>query len=88
MELNKQISQHNYYLFLWHAVFLALAINFTDVDTIIPAMMLDAGGVLPVIFPFLGGWIITEFGFTKFFVLFMLIIFSSFYFICKIDCQK
>ena len=44
MELNKQISKHNYYAFLWHAVFLALAINFMDVDTIIPAMMVDAGG--------------------------------------------
>lgn len=44
MKLNKQISKHNYFAFLWHAVFLALAINFTDVDTIIPAMMVDAGG--------------------------------------------
>lgn len=47
-----------------------------------------AGGILPVLFPFLGGWIITAFGFTQFFVLFILIIFSSFYFIYKIDCQK
>jgi hypothetical protein len=47
-----------------------------------------AGGVVPVIFPFLGGWIITAFGFTQFFILFMLIIFSSFYFIYKIDCKK
>ncbi len=44
MELNKQISKNNYYSFLWHAVFLALAINFMDVDTIIPAMVVDAGG--------------------------------------------
>lgn len=44
MKLNKQISKHNYYSFLWHAVFLALAINFMDVDTIIPSMMVDAGG--------------------------------------------
>ncbi|MFO7891046.1 MAG: MFS transporter [bacterium] len=44
MELNKAISRHNYYAFLWHAVFLALAKNFMDVDTIIPAMMVDAGG--------------------------------------------
>lgn len=44
MELNEQISKHNYYSFLWHAVFLALAKNFMDVDTIIPAMMVDAGG--------------------------------------------
>jgi MFS family permease len=44
VELNAQISKHNYYAFLWHAVFLALAKNFMDVDTIIPAMMVDAGG--------------------------------------------
>jgi len=44
VELNKQISKQNYYSFLWHAVFLALATNFMDVDTIIPAMMVDAGG--------------------------------------------
>jgi len=44
MELKEQISRHNYYSFLWHAVFLALAVNFMDMDTIIPAMMLDAGG--------------------------------------------
>ena len=43
MKLNKQTSKHNYYAFLWHAVFLALAINFMDVNTIIPVMMLDAG---------------------------------------------
>jgi len=47
-----------------------------------------AGGILPVLFPFLGGWIITSFGFTHFFILFIIIIFSSFYFIYKIDCQK
>lgn len=44
MELNKQISKRNYYSFLWHAVFLALAKNFMDADIIIPAMMVDAGG--------------------------------------------
>ena len=44
MELNKHISKRNYYSFLWHAVFLALAKNFMDVDIIIPAMMVDAGG--------------------------------------------
>jgi len=29
---------------LWHAVFLALASNFMDVDTIIPSMLIKAGG--------------------------------------------
>jgi MFS family permease len=43
VELNKQTSKHNYYAFLWHAVFLALAVNFMDMDTIIPSIMVDAG---------------------------------------------
>jgi len=47
-----------------------------------------AGSIIPSIFSFIGGWIITEFGFTLFFVLFILIIFLSFYFIYKIDCKK
>ncbi|MCK4446572.1 MAG: MFS transporter, partial [Candidatus Marinimicrobia bacterium] len=47
-----------------------------------------AGGILPVIFPFLGGWIITEFGFNLFFILFIAVILMSFYFIYKIDCKK
>jgi len=47
-----------------------------------------AGGIVPVIFPFLSGWIITVFGFTQFFILFMLIIFSSLYFIYRIECKK
>lgn len=47
-----------------------------------------AGSILPVIFPFLGGWIISEFGFTLFFILFILIILLSFHFIHKMDCKK
>ncbi len=44
MTLNKQISNNNFFAFVWHSVFLALANNFMDVDTVIPAMILDAGG--------------------------------------------
>ena len=44
MNLTDKVSKNNYYSFLWHAVFLALAQNFMDIDTIIPAMMIDAGG--------------------------------------------
>ncbi len=29
---------------MWHAIFLALATNFMDVDTIIPAMLIKSGG--------------------------------------------
>ncbi|MBN1821629.1 MAG: MFS transporter [Prolixibacteraceae bacterium] len=44
MILPKKISTHNFYAFLWHAGFLALAKNFIDVDTIIPAMIIESGG--------------------------------------------
>ncbi len=44
MTLTKQISNHNFYSFLWHATFLAFAKNFMDVDTVIPAMLVESGG--------------------------------------------
>jgi len=44
VKLTSSISKRNYSSFLWHAGFLAFATNFIDVDTIIPAMMADAGG--------------------------------------------
>ncbi|MBN2278957.1 MAG: MFS transporter [Candidatus Marinimicrobia bacterium] len=44
MTLNVPISNHNFFAFLWHALFLALANNFMDIDTVLPAMLLDAGG--------------------------------------------
>lgn len=44
MELSTDVSRHNYYAFIWHTSFLALAMNFMDVDTVIPAMLIEAGG--------------------------------------------
>lgn len=44
MTLPREISNHNFYAFLWHAGFLALAQNFMDVDTVIPAMLIESGG--------------------------------------------
>ena len=44
MELTKKISTRNFNSFLWHATFLAFAKNFMDVDTIIPAMLVESGG--------------------------------------------
>ena len=44
MKLTEEVSKNNYYSFLWHATFLALAQNFMDINTIIPAMVIDAGG--------------------------------------------
>ncbi len=44
MELSRQSSQRNFYAFLWHASLLAFAKNFMDVDTILPAMLIESGG--------------------------------------------
>ena len=44
MKLTHKISKQNFYSLLWHAGFLAFAKVFMDVDTIIPAMLVDAGG--------------------------------------------
>jgi len=44
MKLTSAISKRNFYSLLWHAGFLAFAQSFMDVDTVIPAMLVDAGG--------------------------------------------
>lgn len=42
--LSEKRSKHNFKSFLWHAIFLALASNFMDIDTVIPAMLIQSGG--------------------------------------------
>ena len=37
-------SKHNFRALLWHGIFLSLASNFMDVDTVIPSMIINAGG--------------------------------------------
>ncbi|MBW2631971.1 MAG: MFS transporter [Deltaproteobacteria bacterium] len=49
--------------------------------------IVGAGSVLPVIFPLASSWVINQFGFSMFFILFMFIISFSFYFIFKLDCR-
>lgn len=44
MTVPANISLHNFRAFLWHAGFLAFAQNFMDVDTVVPAMVTEAGG--------------------------------------------
>ncbi len=44
MSLSRTTSKHNYRSFLFHAAFLAFAQNFIDIDTVIPSMIVDAGG--------------------------------------------
>jgi len=43
MILTRKISNHNFYAFLWHAGFLAFAKKFMDVDTVLPAMIIESG---------------------------------------------
>jgi len=44
MQISSKRSRINFRSFLWHAVFLAIATNFMDVDTIIPSMLIKVGG--------------------------------------------
>lgn len=44
MTNNNNESNRNFKAFIWHAAFLALASNFMDVDTVIPAMLITVGG--------------------------------------------
>ena len=46
-----------------------------------------AGNILPAIFPLLGGWIIKQYGFQPFFILYILAIASSVFFIVKLKCK-
>jgi len=46
------------------------------------------GNILPAVFALSGGWIIKQFGFQPFFIIFMLIVLSSLFFIYKIKCKK
>lgn len=43
-KLTPALSKKNFRSFLWHAGFLALAQSFLDIDTIVPAMLIEAGG--------------------------------------------
>ena len=47
-----------------------------------------AGNIVPTLFPLLGGWIIHQYGFEAFFVVFVAVILSSIYFIYRIDCRR
>ncbi len=44
MQISAKRSKINFRSFLWHTIFLALASNFMDVNTIIPSMLVKAGG--------------------------------------------
>lgn len=44
MTVDARVSSNNFKAFLWHTAFLALASNFMDVDTVLPAMLIESGG--------------------------------------------
>lgn len=44
MTLSAETSRSNFFAFLWHACFLAFAKNFMDIDTVVPSMLIEAGG--------------------------------------------
>lgn len=46
-----------------------------------------AGNILPALFPLVGGSLINAFGYPSFFLLFVLVILASIFFIFKIDCK-
>ncbi len=37
-------ASRNYFAFLWHAIFLSITVTFTEVNSVIPAMILEVGG--------------------------------------------
>jgi len=43
MSIEKRASSRNYKAFIWHGLFLALASNFMDVNTVIPSMLIKVG---------------------------------------------
>jgi len=47
-----------------------------------------AGNILPTLFPILAGWIIKAYGFNIFFIIFMVVVTSSLFFIYKLHCTK
>jgi len=47
-----------------------------------------AGNVIPAIFPLMAGYLIKTFGFQNFFLLYIVIIFFSIFFIYKLNCKK
>jgi MFS family permease len=42
--LTEENSKNNFIAFIWHGIFLSLASNFMDIHTIIPSMLIKAGG--------------------------------------------
>ena len=39
-----KITNRNYYAFQWHAIFFALTVTFTEINTVLPALIVKVGG--------------------------------------------
>jgi MFS family permease len=46
-----------------------------------------AGNILPTLFPISAGWIIKAYGFNIFFIIFMVVVASSLFFIYELHCK-
>ncbi len=42
--MNQDNSQHNFRAFVWHAAWLGFTITFTEVNTVLPGLVVEAGG--------------------------------------------
>ena len=60
----------------------------TNENRAIYAGLSGAGNIIPTLFPIAGGWLISVYGFTTFFIAFGSIILLSFYFIYRLNCKK
>ena len=38
------VLQRNYYAFQWHAIFFALTVTFTEINTVLPSLVVKVGG--------------------------------------------
>ena len=88
----------NYFGFLWHAVFLAVTVTFTEINTILPAMVIQVGGseihigimaaiVVGVpLFAIIIGWIIGFAGYVPVFTAASVLSIGSIVFISRLKC--
>jgi MFS-type transporter involved in bile tolerance (Atg22 family) len=96
MLLMPSISTLNVVFFLGGIVFASYSITMNGVllevtgrtNRALYTGIAGAGNILPAIFPLLGGWIIQQFGFLPFLLLFMVVVLFSFYFIHHLHCKK
>jgi MFS family permease len=94
--LSHEISSFTIIFFIGGIIYTAYSISLNGVllevsgtkNRTLYTGILGVGSIFPALFPLFGGWLIKQYGFHPFFILFMIVILSSFYFIYKINCKK